>query len=1455
MSKKRRDEFTQKTVLQIAKRAGWLCSLPSCRTPTVGATADGQGEINIGTAAHICAASPGGPRYDEKMSEDERSSAANGIWMCRDHGKAIDSDVKHFTAPLLHEWKKKAELESWQRVLRNELTRVPTATVDVDLVVRLRAAAEQDLGVFRRTAKWPSTSVALTLEVEGLDAPISTDALARAATSLDDLILVAGPGMGKTTTLFQIAEGILANLVGVPLVVLLNDWATEGSTVLESILKRPAFRGISEDDFRKAAEQPGIVLFLDGWNELDAEALKRVRIQVNKLKAELPELSLVISTRKPRNQALDIPFSGKRVDLLPLSGEQAMKIATSIRGDEGAKLLDQAWRTAGVQELVTIPLYLTALLSLPKGAPFPTTKEEVLRHFVAAHEKETSHAEALHAVVQDFQLDYLEGLAVFATQTVNTAIADNNARHSISETVKLLIGNGQITSRPEPNAVLNVLVSNHVLMRAGDMSGVSFQHQQFQEWYASHSIERRIIAEVDDSKGREVLKVNIFNFPVWEEAILFAIERMSRGDEHQCAACSKAILAAFEVDPILAAEMIFRSTNDVWERISKSVQELVTRWHAVGKVDRAFRFMLTSGRPEFFNTVWPLITDENEQVSLKALRNCKRFRPSILGIDAVQRIKNLPPKPRKVLLHEIASRSGMDGLDLVTDITKDDPEPEVKESVINALAFRRADHHIAEILRKADQKIFDLICRNSLTDQVDDKEVLEGIKAARKRMAAEETSVYDRLRLIIYAQEQEDRSAELTEIVSTMEIDQKQDAGVQYVYEARKRYPRAVADGLLARVRAGRSLFYSADEILACAGLILEDEDLLTLALANPISHDVRAEAAASVLGPIAVGKMIDALLELAPRIRTDSAARETHRGLERRIAHVPGASLIPAIMERSSGLNSEQMADLAALISRHTSGNDDRGSSFDPEALLAIQELVQSWGKHMLVSGDAHRWHKAEVVTLASKAPAVSLLLLLKEMLDDNLRRFRDFRVQAEAAGWKSCDAVNEARQPHTGEYQQAFMAITVPETAELMREYLEDEHFGVCAARVLAEQWRAANEPQKGKRFFGGVDFSDVKDKHAFRVANPNATCEEAETIFAAIDRLTAKGATPKQEKLAVSLGIIALRLPHGQRDTVIKKLIGLAPSHTHDASRHDLLLSLVLSGEKINIADVVAGIAETFETAQTQLWLLTESEGHYLKVWLRLLPFVHKPTEALPVLLGLPPKQRDPKFLRDVVRVFSHASTDEAEEVLFKLAEVDPRFYLEHEWRDSIFALGTESSARRMINLVASGTLGGKSSTDDWSLVRQLGGLISKSPDLRGHIYGLLKDCATTPGLAVLAGAVAESPDEEGLLLLMRCEQGNQSFRSWHMIEKVVTEHVPVDGYQNAYNVVPTPAVELRRKLLAMTTDGGTTDIAARWLNYIDGIRDEYGLPEGESRHPNLASGKPWPLMVPDTDATSD
>jgi hypothetical protein len=259
--------------------------------------------------------------------------------------------------------------------------------------------------------------------------------------------------------------------------------------------------------------------------------------------------------------------------------------------------------------------------------------------------------------------------------------------------------------------------------------------------------------------------------------------------------------------------------------------------------------------------------------------------------------------------------------------------------------------------------------------------------------------------------------------------------------------------------------------------------------------------------------------------------------------------------------------------------------------------------------------------------------------------------------------------------------------------------------------------------------------------------------------------------------------------------------------------------------------------------------------LRDWLRLLPFTNRPADTLDVVCNMPDAQREPRFLEGMVGGFATTPSVGAEETLFDLAEQDPRFYENHQWRAVALKLGTVSSAHRLIELTANGAFNARS-VDGWRSSRELGALIEKFPEVRRQVYDLLKDGAPSPALALLAGAVSENSDDEGILLLVDIEsKQKRAMLNWRTIEAVVTEHIPVENWSNTYNVVPVPAAELRQALLARTVDGGTTDAAARCLTAIDLIRDERGVPMSEPRHPDLASGKPWPIMMPDPDATAD
>lgn len=132
-----RDEFSKGIKEILAKRVGYLCSNPDCRRPTVGPNNTPDKSTTIGVAAHITAAAPGGPRFDDSLSNEYRSSIENGIWLCSNCASLIDKDVEQYPTGILKQWKQNAELESNEKLkgdLKNDV--VATPYIDIDFVPR-----------------------------------------------------------------------------------------------------------------------------------------------------------------------------------------------------------------------------------------------------------------------------------------------------------------------------------------------------------------------------------------------------------------------------------------------------------------------------------------------------------------------------------------------------------------------------------------------------------------------------------------------------------------------------------------------------------------------------------------------------------------------------------------------------------------------------------------------------------------------------------------------------------------------------------------------------------------------------------------------------------------------------------------------------------------------------------------------------------------------------------------------------------------------------------------------------------------------------------------------------------------------------------------------------------------------------------------------------------------------
>ena len=100
-----RDDFPEKVKRIVAQRAAYFCSRPECRKLTIGPHSDPEKALSDGVAAHICAASLGGPRFDPTQTENERRGVDNAIWLCHSCSDLVDKDEQAFPKEVLREWK------------------------------------------------------------------------------------------------------------------------------------------------------------------------------------------------------------------------------------------------------------------------------------------------------------------------------------------------------------------------------------------------------------------------------------------------------------------------------------------------------------------------------------------------------------------------------------------------------------------------------------------------------------------------------------------------------------------------------------------------------------------------------------------------------------------------------------------------------------------------------------------------------------------------------------------------------------------------------------------------------------------------------------------------------------------------------------------------------------------------------------------------------------------------------------------------------------------------------------------------------------------------------------------------------------------------------------------------------------------------------------------------------
>ena len=569
-----------------------------------------------------------------------------------------------------------------------------------------------------------------------------------------------------------------------------------------------------------------------------------------------------------------------------------------------------------------------------------------------------------------------------------------------------------------------------------------------------------------------------------------------------------------------------------------------------------------------------------------------------------------------------------------------------------------------------------------------------------------------------------------------------------------------------------------------------------------------------------------------------------------RALASANDSSFVGALLVRPTIDTPAEIALLADQLARHHSRDEQAPLRITDEVRRELTNLLARWVDVVLASADADREDFTKVARAIGRVASPELTPPLRRLLDEDLARWRTSR-EAQSAGLET--HALERSDVHTSgtlHYGNAFAAIGDDTVADLMITYLRDVGlcgFGIDAAHALKQIW-------KGRRSLVGGDseanspFSSLRQRViARRPDNIEPPGLYAEAILAVVDDLV-KSPSAESQRHALRLAAMAFTMPYGDRTATIPALLHLPQP---PAAKHGLLKVLAEAGETVPGDLVFDGIHSFLDEAKTKPWMLSDQNGWELNEWLELLPFSDRATETLDAL-ELLPRRREPWHTRSVLSALGRSPLAAADQILERLARNDARYLDDHAWFAALALRGSSYAARVLLEFISEGTFGSrKENADPLSLARKLAVGMTEDETVRRGVYERYeRDPCGTAG-SVLEYAIAEAPDDDGILLLIRAYAA-QGRRKLDALEPAIRHLAvglrPSETFQGAEEQFSIDIAALRRRLFALFLRGDAeAQLAGDCLTLIDDLRDEYGSAESEPRHPDITADRPWPTVM--------
>ncbi|WFU31491.1 hypothetical protein QA635_33970 [Bradyrhizobium brasilense] len=329
-------------------------------------------------------------------------------------------------------------------------------------------------------------------------------------------ILIAGPGMGKSTLISALVAG-LVNTPIIPVEIPLGAFAANGESVME-FLQGPINREYSvRVDWQRLADQGLICVFFDGLDEVATSRRGPLLRKIGLFSSRFPDVPWLLTVRDPA--ALNGPLDGELLELQPFDNPEISSLVEKFKiwspDLDRWNFTDDLKAYPDLARLARIPLFLSIMLaSWSPNAVLPRKRADVIETYLGTLFDPGRHESQFLQTLTGTRLRQVaQALAFHSLEREEIGLSRRQALQAIA-----------LHADVPADAVLGQLVAAGVLRSASD-GRLQFSYPVVQEYLAAAHL-------VDKESHQIAVRIGDVVKRPWAQVLQFALELLADPTPH-----------------------------------------------------------------------------------------------------------------------------------------------------------------------------------------------------------------------------------------------------------------------------------------------------------------------------------------------------------------------------------------------------------------------------------------------------------------------------------------------------------------------------------------------------------------------------------------------------------------------------------------------------------------------------------------------------------------------------------------------------------------------------------------------------------------------------------------------------------------------------------------------------------------------------------------------------------